>query len=79
MLQSSGKVCLYMFVPIQDCEIQSFYLWLKGRLSPRQRDDLAPVFICCPDERKRLVLEFCDDLHAQHRIKAFLRYFRSLQ
>ena len=61
------------------CELQSFYLWLKGRLSPRQRDDLAPVFICCPDERKRLVLEFCDDLHAQHRIKAFLRYFRSIQ
>lgn len=68
-----------MFLPVQECELQSFYLWLKGKLSPRQRDDLAVVFVACPEERPKLVKDFCKDLKAEHRLKAFNKYFNSIK
>lgn len=68
-----------MFIPIQECELQSLYLWLKGKLSPRQRDDLTVVFVACPAERPNLVADFCKDLKAEHRLKAFYKYFNSIK
>lgn len=68
-----------MFLPLQECELLGFYFWLKGRLSSRQRDDLSIVFVSCPAERPKLVREFCRDLKAEHRLKAFNKYFNTLR
>ena len=68
-----------MFKPLQAVELHAFYLWLRGLLSPRQRDDLAIVFVMCPNERPKLVREFCDDMRAPSRIKAFNQYFNHIR
>lgn len=68
-----------MFLPLQECELLGFYMWLKGRLSSRQRDDLSIIFVSCPAERPKLVKEFCKDLRAEHRLKAFNRYFNTIK
>lgn len=70
---------LFMFLPLQECELIAFHLWLKGRLSSRQRDDLSIVFVSCPSERPKLLKEFCKDVKAEHRLKAFNKYFNSLR
>ena len=67
-----------MFIPLQSVELDAFYLWLRGRLSPRQPDDLALVFVVCPWERKRLIVEFCESFKADARVKAFYQYFNRL-
>lgn len=69
-----------MFLPLQAVELDAFYMWLRGRLTPKQPDDdLALVFVLCPDMRKKLIIEFCESLHADARVKAFYQYFNRLE
>lgn len=68
-----------MFLPLQEIELIGFYIWLKGKYSPRQRDDLSIVFVTCPAERPKLVREFLRDLHAEHRLSAFNKYFNKIK
>lgn len=69
-----------MFLPLQAEELDAFRLWLRGRLSPKQPDkDLILVFIYCPRERKKLIIEFCESFHADARVKAFYQYFNRIE
>ena len=67
-----------MFIPLQSEELDAFHWWLHGRLTPRQPDDLSLVFLLCPWERKRLIIEFCESYKADARVKAFFQYFNRL-
>lgn len=68
-----------MFIPLQDFELQAFYLWLRGRTEYPNSDDLALVFILCPEERPKLIREFVETYHAYSRLKAFNQYFSRLR
>ncbi len=53
---------------VQADEIRLFYLWLCGRLNEcRQRENLAIVYIVCPEMRDELLKEFLTEFNAQHR------------
>lgn len=69
-----------MFLPLQSIELHAFYMWLRGRLSCKQSDEnLILVFLHCPWERKKLIIEFCESFHADARVKAFYQYFNRIE
>lgn len=53
-----------------DTEIEAFYLWLSGRFSKRQRENLLPVYVACPAERDTLLKDFLHEYNADHRFRA---------
>lgn len=67
-----------MFLPIQEFELFAFFHYLKGDFCKIQRENLLLLFVCCPSERRRLLQQFLNTYHANHRFKAFAKYFKSL-
>ena len=59
-----------MKIKASSSEVIAFHLWLQGKIKQcRQRENLLPVYVACPEERERLLIEFLREFHAEHRYR----------